>query len=82
MQADRSNMEVAVRQLQIWLRALCGIIPGIGEVNATGKYDADTERAVRSFQFYCGMTPTGAVDLGTWERLKAEHRKTMESPKH
>ncbi|NLY68518.1 MAG: peptidoglycan-binding protein [Clostridiales bacterium] len=75
MRADCSNAEIAIRQLQTWLRALAHRIPGMTKVNVTGIYDAQTERAVREFQMHSKITPTGAVDFSTWEKIKAEYNK-------
>ncbi len=57
---------VQVRELQSRLFQL-----GWFEELTTGRYDDDTEGAVRGFQDKRGLRSTGRVDLRTWERLLA-----------
>lgn len=73
MKADNGNFEKAVYQLQSWLQFLSRVNPKIMRVNPDGKYDTETENAVRQYQLLRGLTPTGIVDLNTWERLKADY---------
>jgi len=75
MRADCSNSEIAIRQLQIWLKGLAGTISDMPEVDVTGVFDEDTERAVRRFQIYSGLTPSGAVDYNTWVKIKTEYKR-------
>ena len=44
------------------------------EVPQTGRYDLETEYAVRLYQEYNHLPVTGIVDLATWERLAAHYR--------
>lgn len=73
MRADTSNFNTAVRQVQLWLQFLSRINPVITSVNPDGVFGPDTERAVRQFQLYYGIPPTGTVDLNTWKKLKEEY---------
>ncbi len=73
MRADTSNFSTAVRQVQLWLQFLSRINPVITSVNQDGVFGPDTERAVRQFQLYYGIPPTGTVDLNTWKKIKEEY---------
>ena len=42
-------------------------------VNVTGKYDKQTENAVRHFQAKNKLPVTGIVDLDTWNALSAQY---------
>ncbi len=39
------------------------------KISVSGEYDADTEKAVKSFQKCCGLTESGCVDCITWNML-------------
>ncbi|HET7736507.1 MAG TPA: glycoside hydrolase domain-containing protein [Nocardioidaceae bacterium] len=52
--------------------AQCLVLPGDWHPTKTsGRYDAATARAVRSFQHRRGLQPTGALDRRTWISLLA-----------
>lgn len=45
------------------------------ELNISGRYDAQTGDAVRTFQGYAALPQTGEVDMETWNRLAAFYRE-------
>ena len=65
----RQNEREAVLQLQRFLRQLSYFDEEIGPVPLDGNFDTATREAVITFQRQAGLTPTGRVDLVTWERL-------------
>lgn len=60
--------------LQAMLTAAEPAYPRMREVPQTGRYDLETEYAVRLYQEYNHLPVTGIVDLATWERLAAHYR--------
>ncbi len=59
--------------LQIMLAALCDKYSTLPCIRANGRYDPETQYAVRMYQGYHGMPPSGIVDLPTWEALAEEY---------
>ena len=69
MTFDLSKEENRVRQVQTMLRYLSfALDEPIYTVNVTGKYDKQTENAVRHFQAKNKLPVTGIVDLDTGTR--------------
>ncbi len=66
-----------VRLIQYYLNVIAyfGGILDIFPIN--GIYDEVTANAVRAFQQYFGLTPTGEVDRETWNRLSDIYRATV-----
>ncbi len=66
-----------VRLIQYYLNVIAyfGGILDIFPIN--GIYDEVTADAVRAFQQYFGLTPTGEVDRETWNRLSDIYRATV-----
>ena len=58
-----------VRVAQNMLRKLSGYYPSIPRISADGIFGAATERAVRAFQRFFGLTPDGIVGPVTWQYL-------------
>ena len=59
--------------LQIMLATLCDKYPALPCIRASGRYDPETQYAVRLYQGYRVMPPSGTVDLATWEALAEEY---------
>lgn len=62
---------LAVYIIQAMLRLLRVNFSNLGDLSVTGRYDADTENAVREFQKLSGQRPTGKTDKATWNLLLA-----------
>ena len=79
MTFDLSKEENRVRQVQTMLRYLSfALDEPIYTVNVTGKYDKQTENAVRHFQAKNKLPVTGIVDLDTWNALSAQYVRENE----
>ena len=59
----------AVRELQFYLYLMSAYESSIPPVNIDGKFGADTERAVRAYQRFAGLTVDGVVGRTTWNSL-------------
>lgn len=59
--------------LQILLATLCDKYPSLPCVRLSGRYDPETQYAVRLYQGYHGLPPSGTVDIATWEALAEEY---------
>jgi murein L,D-transpeptidase YcbB/YkuD len=55
--------------IQLILRELSIIYDNIPELEISGVYNEETEAAVKEFQKLSGLSPTGKVNLQTWNRL-------------
>ncbi len=55
--------------IQLILRELSIIYDNIPELEISGVYNEETEAAVKKFQKLSGLSPTGKVNLQTWNRL-------------
>ena len=67
---DRCDL---VTIIQLMLCELKMYYDGFGEVTACGVYDGATEEAVRTYQRTAGASPSGRVDIATWNRLAEEY---------
>ncbi len=69
---DLNNETEAIREVQ---RYLLSVTPEESNNGITrhGKYDDNTEAAVRAFQISEGLEETGIVDYDTWNLLYARH---------
>ena len=59
----------AVYMIQGVLQAIQTAFPTISPVEVSGIFDAATQDAVRQFQAYTPVPPTGEVDKATWNHL-------------
>ena len=59
----------AVRELQFYLYLMSAYESSIPPVSIDGKFGADTERAVRAYQRFAGLTVDGVVGRTTWDSL-------------
>ena len=68
----------AVRELQFYLYLMSAYESSIPPVSIDGKFGADTERAVRAYQRFAGLTVDGVVGRTTWNSLygKASQLRT------
>ena len=58
-----------LKNFQLILRELSIIYDNIPELEISGVYNEETEAAVKEFQKLSGLSPTGKVNLQTWNRL-------------
>ena len=61
-----------VAMIQLILESLSAIYD-FGAVPLSGRMDGATCEAVRRFQEANGLTPSGEVDLDTWNRMAQEY---------
>lgn len=59
--------------LQYVLSVFSQFIPTIPAISITGTYDAATESAVRAFQSWAGLPPTGNIDDASWSAIYAQY---------
>ena len=59
----------AVRELQFYLYLMSAYESSIPPVSIDGKFGADTERTVRAYQRFAGLTVDGVVGRTTWNSL-------------
>lgn len=67
-----------VRNLQEMLRAIYFASEILPEVIVDGIFDEKTEEAVINFQKKFNLSPTGIVDILTFEKIVEEYGKTIE----
>ena len=67
--ANRLLSPSAVRELQFYLYLMSAYESSIPPVSIDGKFGADTERAVRAYQRFAGLTVDGVVGRTTWNSL-------------
>ncbi len=77
MPSDKQNEQVAIRNLQRYLRQLSYVDDRIPTAPIDGVYDTATRDAVRAFQRVEGLPDTGVVDLATWERLFLRYEESL-----
>ena len=66
-----------VYELQEWLRELHFAGYPIDLVTPSGVYGDETRAAVRQFQVYAGLEPSGIVDEETWNMLREEYQRAL-----
>jgi peptidoglycan hydrolase-like protein with peptidoglycan-binding domain len=54
---------------------------GLYKGNVTGKIDADTKSAIKTFQEQSGLNPTGHLNKDTRKKLGIEEVNSVEKPK-
>lgn len=69
MKPGESFVGQPIRSLQTMLRTIAQVDPKQISVIPDGVYSYQTADAVRSFQENHGISPTGTVDNGTWDRI-------------
>ena len=65
----KGSSGTAVRELQFYLYLMSAYESSIPPVSIDGKFGADTERAVRAYQRFAGLTVDGVVGRTTWNSL-------------
>lgn len=60
--------------IQQYLSYIASVLEGITTAEPDGIYGPQTEQAVRDFQEYFGIDPTGVVDQYTWNRIVLIYR--------
>ena len=68
-EASLGEESAFVTVLQLLLAELSTIYDVITPPSASGRFETDTERAVRAFQTASRLPVTGRVDLRTWNRM-------------
>lgn len=66
-----------IKEIQNYLINLRCIYPSLPAIYPTGVYDAETRNAVTAFQNLKGLSPTGNVDILTWNKLIHENNEYM-----
>ncbi len=61
--------------VKIMLKALGASYPCGEELNDDDVFDAETERAVKEFQFIHGLNSSGIINKETWNRLALAYEK-------
>lgn len=69
----------AITEIQRYLRNISYSHPEIPRIALSGKYDAQTQRAVEDFQNLFGLPVTGKVDYTTWNAMVRENSLHVES---
>jgi peptidoglycan hydrolase-like protein with peptidoglycan-binding domain len=73
----------AIIEIQKYLRNISYSHPQIPLIVLSGRYDAQTQKAVEEFQKYSELPVTGKVDYSTWNAMVREnslHEKSKEMP--
>lgn len=58
-----------IAMVQLVLRELSVVYDGFPDIEISGVFDTATEEAVKQFQEISGLSPTGRIDLLTWNRM-------------
>ncbi len=75
--ASGTAPDIAVRNLQAYLRQLSYADPSITPPPVDGVLDSATVRAIREFQESRGLPVTGVADQLLWETLYAAYRASL-----
>lgn len=67
----------SVRTLQYYLSVIAYFNPNLNTVAIDGVFGEDTENAVKAFQSYYSLAPTGVVERTTWEKIDEVYRDTV-----
>ena len=62
--------------LQSLLLSLSPLYSDLSRVRQNGRYDPDTQSAVRAYQEQRRLPPSGIVDLRTWQAIAHDYRHT------
>ncbi|MBP3706458.1 MAG: peptidoglycan-binding protein, partial [Clostridia bacterium] len=68
-----------VRTLQYYLNVIAYFNPSLSIIPINGIFDSTTAQAVREFQTFYGLEPTGQVALTTWDMLDRIYTETVAS---
>ncbi len=64
------DLNESVRRMQLYLNRISVNYPAIPKiVNVVGRFDENTENAVRAFQRIFGLDPDGIIGRATWYRI-------------
>ena len=66
-----------VRRIQFWLSIVADFYPSLPKVSVDGIFGSATERAVRAFQQYFGLTVDGIVGPNTWNKIYEVYTSSM-----
>ncbi len=67
----------SVRTLQYYLSVIAYFNPNLNTVAIDGVFGENTENAVKAFQSYYSLAPTGVVERTTWEKIDEVYRDTV-----
>ncbi len=67
----------AVRILQYYLSVIAYFNPNLSTIAVDGVFGQNTENAVREFQSYYGLEPTGVVERNTWDKIDEVYVNTV-----
>ncbi len=67
----------AVRILQYYLSVIAYFNPNLNTIAIDGIFGQATENAVKAFQSYYGISPTGVVERSTWEKIDEVYVNTV-----
>lgn len=70
---------IDVRTLQYYLNVIAYFNPSLSIIPINGIFDSTTAQAVREFQTFYGLEPTGQVALTTWDMLDRIYTETVAS---
>lgn len=80
-EAVLGDEHIFVSVLQTILRELSVIYDSFPEIEISGVFDENTQKAVMEFQKISGLDVTGKVDLVTWNRLSEDFTNYANSDK-
>ena len=66
-----------VRRIQFWLSIVADFYNSLPKVSVDGIFGSATERAVRAFQQYFGLTVDGIVGPNTWNKIYEVYTSSM-----
>ena len=76
-----SNEDSYIRILQIMLRELGVHYGSAEEITPTGRYDAETQAAVKEFQKKNGLPPDGRLTVPTRQRIAEDYETLLRNTK-
>ena len=75
----KGSSGVYVRIIQYYLDFIAYFNNGLPRLTADGIYGNQTEIAVRAFQNFANLEPTGIIDKPTWNAILAEYNNIIKS---
>lgn len=76
---QKGDSGISVRTLQYYLNIIAYFNPSLSLSPLDGSFGDATESAVREFQTFYGLNPTGIVDNATWQILDRIYVETVSS---